>query len=84
MAMMLSINIIKHTVQSGKLYVLCNFTQKRVLQMFSKFPSSLFIFFTDLFVFVLQVTSKHEPFPRWLVDLMVNIEEATTHQLVVE
>ncbi|CAK6966815.1 mitotic apparatus protein p62-like [Scomber scombrus] len=25
-----------------------------------------------------------EPFPQWLVDLMVNIEEATTHQLVVE
>ncbi|KAF1383808.1 hypothetical protein PFLUV_G00135660 [Perca fluviatilis] len=25
-----------------------------------------------------------EPFPDWLVDLMVNIEEATTHQLVVE
>ncbi|TNN37693.1 hypothetical protein EYF80_052143 [Liparis tanakae] len=25
-----------------------------------------------------------EPFPRWLVDLMVNIEEATTHQLLVE
>ncbi|XP_068558092.1 histone H3.v1-like [Cebidichthys violaceus] len=25
-----------------------------------------------------------ELFPRWLVNLMVNIEEATTHQLVVE
>ncbi|KAL6104623.1 uncharacterized protein ACO6RY_14305 [Pungitius sinensis] len=25
-----------------------------------------------------------ERFPGWLVDLMVNIEEATTHQLVVE
>ncbi|KAM7400555.1 hypothetical protein PAMA_004981 [Pampus argenteus] len=25
-----------------------------------------------------------EPFPPWLVGLMVNIEEATTHQLVVE
>nr|XP_046265631.1 neurofilament medium polypeptide-like [Scatophagus argus] len=25
-----------------------------------------------------------EPFPEWLVNLMVNIEEATTHQLVVE
>ncbi|KAM8727205.1 uncharacterized protein AB9X84_000991 [Acanthopagrus schlegelii] len=25
-----------------------------------------------------------EPFPEWLVDLMFNIEEATTHQLVVE
>ncbi|KAK9539293.1 hypothetical protein VZT92_004409 [Zoarces viviparus] len=25
-----------------------------------------------------------KPFPRWLVNLMVNIEEATTHQLVVE
>ncbi|KAM7379397.1 hypothetical protein PAMP_004952 [Pampus punctatissimus] len=25
-----------------------------------------------------------EPFPQWLVKLMVNIEEATTHQLVVE
>ncbi|XP_078029505.1 uncharacterized protein LOC144465107 isoform X1 [Epinephelus lanceolatus] len=24
-----------------------------------------------------------EPFPEWLVDLMVNIEEATTHQLVI-
>ncbi|KAG8014187.1 hypothetical protein GBF38_016533 [Nibea albiflora] len=25
-----------------------------------------------------------EPFPEWLVDLMFNIEEATTHQLLVE
>ncbi|XP_030259510.1 uncharacterized protein LOC115573045 isoform X1 [Sparus aurata] len=25
-----------------------------------------------------------KPFPEWLVDLMFNIEEATTHQLVVE
>ncbi|CAJ1072366.1 cilia- and flagella-associated protein 251-like isoform X1 [Xyrichtys novacula] len=25
-----------------------------------------------------------DPFPQWVVDLMVNIEEATTHQLVVE
>ncbi|XP_024863051.1 nuclear polyadenylated RNA-binding protein 3 [Kryptolebias marmoratus] len=25
-----------------------------------------------------------EPFPKWVVNLMVNIEEATTHQLVVE
>ncbi|XP_028988826.1 histone H3.v1-like [Betta splendens] len=25
-----------------------------------------------------------EPFPQWVVDLMVNIEEATTHRLVVE
>ncbi|XP_054452590.1 VID27-like protein [Anoplopoma fimbria] len=25
-----------------------------------------------------------DPFPQWLVNLMVNIEEATTHQLVVE
>ncbi|XP_062413783.1 histone H3.v1-like [Pungitius pungitius] len=32
----------------------------------------------------LDNTSKEEPFPGWLVDLMVNIEEATTHQLVVE
>ncbi|XP_040000272.1 uncharacterized protein LOC120799288 isoform X2 [Xiphias gladius] len=28
--------------------------------------------------------SKEELFPQWLMDLMVNIEEATTHQLVVE
>ncbi|MED6247895.1 hypothetical protein ATANTOWER_020556 [Ataeniobius toweri] len=27
---------------------------------------------------------EHEPFPQWLVNLMVNIEDATTHQLVVE
>ncbi|XP_069013553.1 pescadillo homolog isoform X6 [Embiotoca jacksoni] len=27
---------------------------------------------------------REEPFPQWLVDLMINIEEATTHQLVVE
>ncbi|KAK2822458.1 hypothetical protein Q5P01_022523 [Channa striata] len=27
---------------------------------------------------------SQEMFPRWLVDLMFNIEEATTHQLVVE
>lgn len=33
---------------------------------------------------VLQNISKEEPFPAWLVDLMVNIEEAKTHQLVVE
>ncbi|KAE8290869.1 hypothetical protein D5F01_LYC10460 [Larimichthys crocea] len=25
-----------------------------------------------------------EPFPKWLVNLMFNIEEATTHQLLVE
>lgn len=31
-----------------------------------------------------QATSKQAPFPKWLVDLMENIEEATTHQLVVE
>lgn len=30
-----------------------------------------------------KATSKHEPFPKWLEDLMFNIEEATTHQLVV-
>ncbi|XP_034090527.1 uncharacterized protein LOC117558438 isoform X2 [Gymnodraco acuticeps] len=28
--------------------------------------------------------SKAQGFPKWLVDLMINIEEATTHQLVVE
>ncbi|KAF3699397.1 hypothetical protein EXN66_Car015084 [Channa argus] len=28
--------------------------------------------------------SLAEMFPRWLVDLMFNIDEATTHQLVVE
>ncbi|KAJ4937395.1 hypothetical protein JOQ06_001956 [Pogonophryne albipinna] len=28
--------------------------------------------------------SKAQEFPKWLVDLMINIEEATTHQLVVE
>ncbi|XP_037642903.1 rRNA-processing protein EBP2-like isoform X2 [Sebastes umbrosus] len=28
--------------------------------------------------------SLPKPFPEWLVDLMVNIEEATNHQLVVE
>ncbi|KAI9544665.1 hypothetical protein NQZ68_001539 [Dissostichus eleginoides] len=27
---------------------------------------------------------KEQRFPKWLVDLMINIEEATTHQLVVE
>ncbi|XP_023282971.1 uncharacterized protein LOC111670480 [Seriola lalandi dorsalis] len=33
---------------------------------------------------VVKNVSKADPLPPWLVDLMVNIEEATTHQLVVE
>ncbi|XP_007559412.1 uncharacterized protein LOC103142998 isoform X2 [Poecilia formosa] len=32
----------------------------------------------------LRYTKAQEPFPQWLVSLMVDIEEATTHQLVVE
>ncbi|XP_035489419.2 nucleophosmin-like [Scophthalmus maximus] len=31
-----------------------------------------------------EESSLSEPFPQWLVELMVNIEEATTHPLVVE
>ncbi|XP_042285376.1 mitotic apparatus protein p62-like [Thunnus maccoyii] len=31
-----------------------------------------------------KLSQVDEPFPEWLVELMVNIEEATTHQLVVE
>lgn len=37
-----------------------------------------------LVVSVPKNVSKKEAFPQWLVDLMVNIEEAKTHQLVVE
>ncbi|KAL3055235.1 hypothetical protein OYC64_018013 [Pagothenia borchgrevinki] len=33
---------------------------------------------------VKKVSKAEQRFPKWLVDLMINIEEATTHQLVVE
>ncbi|XP_029930584.1 RNA polymerase II-associated factor 1 homolog [Myripristis murdjan] len=31
-----------------------------------------------------KMPPAEEPFPEWLVDLMFNIEEATTHELVIE
>lgn len=58
------------------------YKEVQVLEFISQdFHAAKSIFFCDIpILFYL----KQEPFPQWLVNLMVDIDEATTHQLVIE
>lgn len=53
-------------------------------ELFTSSTSGGFIFKNKLNFIVGSLYPNEEPFPEWLVDLMVNIGEANSHQLVIE